>query len=320
MRAILQTTFAALAIAGLSTPAAAQGLTIDFGDDSGMWSGDGECDDPRFDGQGMAGIVLFDDIRKDASDCRAGVESGRLGFMGVGADGSIDFGDDSGFFAGDGECDDLRFEGAGMAAPPLLADNRMADATDCRAAYEAGAIALAGASGAAGAASGGGAAAGGGGGGGLLSGLGAMLGGSSDGGNSQGGGNAQGGNAQGGGGGAMAVDFGADSGQWTNDGECDDPRFVGQGMAAVLVFDDMKADATDCRTLYEAGAITRRGVGADGSIDFGTDSSQWANDGECDDMRFEGPGMTSTMLIYDDVMADATDCRTAFEAGQLTLR
>ena len=31
------------------------------------------------------------------------------------------------------------------------------------------------------------------------------------------------------------VDFGADSGAWTNDGECDDPRFEGKGMASVLV-------------------------------------------------------------------------------------
>lgn len=55
------------------------------------------------------------------------------------------------------------------------------------------------------------------------------------------------------------------------------------------------------------------------SIDFGDDASQWSNDGECDDKRFQGPGMTSTPLLDEDIMHDATDCRTAYEAGNLTL-
>jgi len=54
-------------------------------------------------------------------------------------------------------------------------------------------------------------------------------------------------------------------------------------------------------------------------IDFGDDSSQWANDDECDDPRFEGPGVHS-ILLDEDLLADATDCRTLFEAGQITLR
>ncbi len=55
------------------------------------------------------------------------------------------------------------------------------------------------------------------------------------------------------------------------------------------------------------------------SINFGDDSSEWANDGECDDMRFAGPGMTTTPLLQDDIMRDATDCRDAFAAGLLKL-
>ncbi|QZH74328.1 MAG: hypothetical protein JY451_11620 [Erythrobacter sp.] len=55
-------------------------------------------------------------------------------------------------------------------------------------------------------------------------------------------------------------------------------------------------------------------------VDFGDDSSQWANDGECDDPRFEGPGMTTTPLLDSDIRHDATDCREAFERGDLTLR
>jgi hypothetical protein len=56
------------------------------------------------------------------------------------------------------------------------------------------------------------------------------------------------------------------------------------------------------------------------SIDFGDDNGDWANDNECDDSRFEGPGMTSTPLLEEDIGHDATDCRTAYEAGNLTLR
>lgn len=61
-------------------------------------------------------------------------------------------------------------------------------------------------------------------------------------------------------------------------------------------------------------------VAQDVNIDFGDDAGTWANDGECDDPRFEGPGMTTTTLLDSDIKHDATDCRTAYEAGQLTLR
>ena len=59
---------------------------------------------------------------------------------------------------------------------------------------------------------------------------------------------------------------------------------------------------------------------ATAQVNYGNNSSTWANDGECDDPRFEGPGMTATALLDEDIRADATDCRTAFEAGLLTLR
>lgn len=55
------------------------------------------------------------------------------------------------------------------------------------------------------------------------------------------------------------------------------------------------------------------------SVDFGADTSKWANDGECDDPRFSGPGMTTTTLLDADIRADATDCKTAFDAGQIAL-
>ncbi len=56
------------------------------------------------------------------------------------------------------------------------------------------------------------------------------------------------------------------------------------------------------------------------SIDFGDDSGDFANDGECDDPRFRGQGMTSTPLMHDDIKRDASDCRAAYKNKQLTLQ
>lgn len=72
----------------------------------------------------------------------------------------------------------------------------------------------------------------------------------------------------------------------------------------------------DTTELTEAEVESRSAASA---VDFGTDSSEWANDGECDDPRFRGPGMTTTPLLEDDIRADATDCREAYERGDLTL-
>lgn len=119
---------------------------------------------------------------------------------------------------------------------------------------------------------------------------------------------------------AQSINFGDDSSEWANDGECDDARFTGPGLTSTpLLEEDVLADATDCRAAYEAGRLFLAGVAKDGTIDFGNDSGEWANDNECDDMRFAGPGMTTTPLLQEDIMRDATDCRTAFEAGRLTL-
>lgn len=119
---------------------------------------------------------------------------------------------------------------------------------------------------------------------------------------------------------APAFSFGDDNGDYTRDGECDDPRFDGPGMTATdLLSDDVLHDATDCEAAFKAGKLTLRGVAGDGSIDFGDDKGEYANDGECDDLRFIGSGMTATALIQDDIMHDATDCRTAYEAGKLKL-
>lgn len=190
----------------------------------------------------------------------------------------IDFGDDSSMWANDGECDDPRFEGPGMTSTILLDSDIRADATDCRTAFEAGQLSLKA-------------------------------------------------TAPAPAGGSMmhdGIDFGDDSSGWANDGECDDPRFRGPGMSATRAhFGNIRADATDCLAAFQAGDVALRHAVAgpttyDG-IEFGDDSGDWSNDGECDDPRFRGPGMTETRLLDDDIRADASDCLGAYLNGTIWL-
>lgn len=51
------------------------------------------------------------------------------------------------------------------------------------------------------------------------------------------------------------IDFGDDSGDWANDGECDDPRFLGNGMSMMPAFDHERRDASDCRVLFGLGEV-----------------------------------------------------------------
>ncbi|MGD2133662.1 MAG: hypothetical protein PVI23_12785, partial [Maricaulaceae bacterium] len=120
------------------------------------------------------------------------------------------------------------------------------------------------------------------------------------------------------------IDFGDNSGPYTEDGECDDPRFRGFGMAFTPLSDESEyRDAHDCQGLYDKGFI--RYVMMDGmfegefdGIDFGNNSGDWVNDGECDDARFEGPGMGSEDGGND--MRDAHDCKLNYEEGSIILR
>ena len=113
------------------------------------------------------------------------------------------------------------------------------------------------------------------------------------------------------------IDFGDNSSIWANDGECDDPRFEGNGMAMSTSADDSRRDASDCLELYESGSIRLIGGFIDG-IDFGDDTSTWANDGECDDPRFTGDGMASS-LVESDLYHDASDCIALYQAGSIQL-
>jgi hypothetical protein len=300
----------ALALAaGLTTPVLAQAPAVDFGDDTSEWANDGECDDPRFAGTGMAVELEDADLLKDATDCRTLFEAGSIALADPGSDtaaaddsaestgteadvaaapGEIDFGDDTSEWANDGECDDLRFAGTGMAAELEEADVRR-DATDCRTLFDAGSIAL------------------------VDTGSDAAT-------------------------SVAAIDFGDDSSEWARDEECDDPRFAGTAMASSLDDENILRDATDCEAAFNAGTITLAEVGADqqpdqpadqatrdmltalaSRIDFGDDSGDYPNDDECDDPDFVGSGMAAEP-VSSDRMGDATDCRAAFVAGTVSLK
>ncbi|HHG89741.1 MAG TPA: hypothetical protein ENJ90_04575, partial [Devosia sp.] len=123
-----------------------------------------------------------------------------------------------------------------------------------------------------------------------------------------------------------AIDFGDDTSSWSNDGECDDPRFEGPGTADLLLDEDMGRDATDCRTLFEAGEVClssndgSNGGGIDpaSGIDFGDNSSDYANNNECDDPRFAGPGVAG-VLLDEDLGRDANDCLALYHSGEIGL-
>ena len=262
--------------------------TIEFGDDSSQWANDDECDDPAFEGPGTAETLLESDRMRDATDCYNAMMAGTIVPVleaNISFDG-IEFGDDSSQWANDGECDDPRFEGPGVA-DTLLDSDLGRDASDCSMLYQDGSIWLA----------------------------------------DEGSSSSSGGTVI-----EDGIVFGDNSSQWANDNECDDPRFEGPGTAETLLDSDLGRDADDCLALYQSGSIWLKGSGNSGdktsgglndvgdNVDFGDDASMWSGDNECDDPRFEGPGMTDTPLLDSDIGHDATDCRTAFENGSIWLR
>ncbi len=131
---------------------------------------------------------------------------------------------------------------------------------------------------------------------------------------------------------AQAINFGDDASKYARDGECDDKRFSGAGMTDTPLLDsDVGHDATDCRAAYNQGRLTFNGNESSNNssggnrndvnrIIWGDDNGKYANDGECDDKRFIGPGMTNTPLLNSDIKHDASDCRAAYRQGRLQLR
>lgn len=124
---------------------------------------------------------------------------------------------------------------------------------------------------------------------------------------------------------AACLNFGDDTSQFANDNECDDPRFVGGGMASSLDNDAIGADASDCMKLQQAGrirwqrTIDQWDVAQCAAIDYGNNSASYANDGECDDPRFAGPGVDDVMLAS-DLGTDANDCRALCQNGSVWLK
>jgi hypothetical protein len=201
---------------------------------------------------------------------------------------NVDFGDDSSTWSNDGECDDPRFAGPGMTTTPLLDQDIMHDATDCRTAFEAGQLTLA--QGA------------------TLPTKGASVPPASmahivmDG-----------------------IDFGTDNGEWSKDGECDDRRFTGAGMTDSIGWNYLGADASDCSAAFGAGTVKlwsyvdAMAATQCAAIDFGSDNGAYPGDHECDDLRFEGVGVAANLSI-DNIRGDASDCSALCAYGVIALR
>ncbi len=266
---------------------------IVFGDDSSGFANDGECDDPRFQGSGMAYGPGTENLFRDASDCRAQYESGAISLaepedMNLSGDLNTDF------FSGDS---DIFSDDTASTSPIPLPDAgpfgevffALAQGFQAIAGDDAGALPLP--------------------------------------------------FDLGGGGNAAApdfdrdsmialtgIDFGDNSSPFADDGECDDPRFEGPGAAGFTFDDGAMTDANDCSSLFLEGSITlietdsaATSVVVDSSgINFGDNSSIFSDDGECDDPRFEGSG-SAFSTSQENSMRDANDCRSLFESGQVTL-
>lgn len=118
------------------------------------------------------------------------------------------------------------------------------------------------------------------------------------------------------------LQMGDDSSAWAEDGECDDVRFAGMGMASILLTDSIGKDAADCGAALAAGTISVDPMHAepanDEAILYGDDKSAFANNGECDDIRFVSQNSAKMVYIAEDIGHDASDCRAAFEAGEVT--
>jgi hypothetical protein len=139
---------AALAMAMSGSAALAQsahGGSVDFGDDSGEFANDHECDDPRFTGEGMASSLSADTVGKDATDCQRMMRAGMIRVVRTQAESNvaecakIDFGDDSSEWSNDNECDDPRFTG-GSTHEIMNMEDLLGDATDCKALCESGGV------------------------------------------------------------------------------------------------------------------------------------------------------------------------------------
>lgn len=105
------------------------------------------------------------------------------------------------------------------------------------------------------------------------------------------------------------IEWGDDSGSYANDNACDDARFHEDGDDWTYQRNHVLHDATDCRTLYDAGTITMY-------LHFGNNSGEYADDNTCDDNRFTGEGR-SILTTDSHVKRDSADCIAAYQQGRL---
>lgn len=122
------------------------------------------------------------------------------------------------------------------------------------------------------------------------------------------------------------IDFGDDSSLFAKDTKCHDPRFIGPGMGDEYIIGNAEEgrDATDCAAAYQAGTIqlatdkmSSETIYRSGIL-FGDNMSRVANNGQCEDMRFEGLGMAAFFDLDEAYIGhDAEDCAVLFEAGRI---
>ncbi len=106
--------------------------------------------------------------------------------------------------------------------------------------------------------------------------------------------------------------LGDDASEWAFDGECDDPRFAGEAMAADFHKDDIQHDATDCGKAVLADTAWLRTLPE--GFDAGTDSGAWVFDDVCNDPRFAPDPRYPQAVVHGDhgEGRDATDCLHGF--------
>jgi hypothetical protein len=210
-------TILSFSIASCATSA----LSVEFGDDRSQWANDGECDDPRFSGAGAAASLLDEDAYHDATDCRALYQSGRIQL--ADAAGSANTSprrarrDDIDF--GDNASE---WAGNGECDDPRFTGPGSAGKlVQVDRFHDAGDCSALYERGEIELAYG----------------------------------------ESGTRGEALTrididgIDFGDDAGSYSFDDECDDPRFIGDGIAEVMAEPDRFHDATDCSILYQRGLL-----------------------------------------------------------------
>lgn len=112
-----------------TTDSSSTATEIAWGDDSGDYANDDACDDARFHADGDNWSYQREHVLRDATDCRNLFAQGGLQLF-------LDFGDNSGDYTDDNECDDSRFTGEGRSI--LTTDSQVKrDSADCIAAYRA---------------------------------------------------------------------------------------------------------------------------------------------------------------------------------------